>query len=139
MTLPSLSRLGSILMLAMAGRRTPLNAKLVQRMMSGFALVVGLAVIIALFVAGLLFVGLYASYAGLVANGLAPHVALLVTSLLVAAIICVLLLVLQSHMRKLRALPSALMQEEAPLMAGASGIANAFMDGLLGDRPASQG
>lgn len=132
MTLPSLSRLGSLLMFVLAGRRAPVNALLMQRMLSGLVVVIGVAVVTAMFMALLVTLGLYAGYLALVANGLNENTALLVIGVLLAAIVCVLILVVQSQIRELKLLPAQFVQAEAPIAAGVSNVANAFVDGLMG-------
>ena len=135
MNLSHLSRLGSVAALFMASRRNNASAELVQRFLSGIAVMVGLAVTLGLCVGALLIAGLYGTYRGLVINGLDADVALLSVFVIMGLIITLLIVVLRDKIRELRQAPSAIMRAEAPITTDVRQTVTAFVDGLMGKTP----
>lgn len=132
MSLTSLSRLGSLLTVVLAGRRSSLNAVLIQNLVSRIVVIIALAVLAALMAAILLGVGLYAGYSALVAGGLDAQSALLVVGMSLLVLILLLVMLICRSIQALKRMPADIIESEAPFISGVSGIAGAFVDGLLG-------
>lgn len=127
-----LSRLGSLAALLLASRRNAASPVMVQRFLSGIAMVIGLAVILGLCAASLIIAGIYGVYRGLIAHGLEPSVALLSVTVLMVLVIVLLIALLRDKIRALREIPGAILQSEAPIVSDIKQTVSAFLDGLTG-------
>lgn len=127
-----LSRLGSLIALVLAGRRNAASPALVQRFLTGIAVVVGLAVTLGLCAGSLVIAGLYCAYNGLISHGLEPAAALLSVAVLIVLIIVMLVVVLREKIRSLREMPGTIIQAEAPIVSEVRQTVTAFIDGLTG-------
>ncbi len=127
-----LSRLGSLVALVLASRRGAVSSEMVQRFLSGIAVMVGLAVTLGLCIGSLFIAALYGTYRGLVANGLNPEIALLCVVVIMALIVVLLCLALREKLRSLRELPSMIIRAETPIASDVRQTVNAFVDGLMG-------
>lgn len=127
-----LSRLGSLVALILASRRNAASPMLIQRFLSGIAVIVGLAVTLGLCVGSLIVAGLYCAYNGLIAHGLDSAAALLVVATLVVLVIVLLIVLMRDRIHALRGIPGAIMQSEAPIASEVRQTFSAFVDGLTG-------
>ncbi len=133
MNVSHLSRLGSLVALFMASRRNSASSAMVQRFLTGIAVMVGLSVTLGLCVGALLIAGLYGTYRGLVMNGLEPNVALFSIFVIMAFIGALLYIILRDRIRALREVPGEIMRSaETPIVGDAKNVINAFIDGLTG-------
>lgn len=123
-------------LLGLAGMGSTIaNISFLKRFLSGVAVVVALTAVSSTILGMLLVAGLYALYISLVHHGLDPAVAALTASGIALAIVIALAVLAIMRWYQLRDMPRLFDNMEAPIINRVSRLADAFISGLLADRP----
>ncbi|MBY0406849.1 MAG: hypothetical protein K2Q01_04100, partial [Rickettsiales bacterium] len=129
--------IGKLIGVLMAGRSLSASTPLVNRLLTGIAVIVGLAILSAI-LAGVLVVGmLYGAYAILVAHGLEQDMALIVVGALTLGLIAMLVRQLVLNIQEIKAIPTQIIGKQNRMAERASKVGAAFLDGLLSPPAAS--
>lgn len=109
------------------------SRQLLARIIGISGLAAGLAIVISIMVSAILLGSLYGVYFALLQVGIEQHWAMLITGISALVVIAALVLLLFVCLRRLRKMPSMLLNE-FPVTARAMDTVGAFMDGLMETR-----
>lgn len=107
------------------------KAALFRNFLSGLAVIVVIALVIAMLVSALVLGAVIYAHNLLVLAGVNQHAATAVIVAIVLAIIALLTKCLLKKIDDMKDLPAQLAEKEAPIAVQANGIARSFLDGLL--------
>jgi hypothetical protein len=111
------------------------NISLLKRFLSGIAVIIALTAVGSTILGMLLIAGLYALYISLIHHGLDPAVAALTASGIALAVVIALATVAIMRWYQLRDMPRLFEGMEAPIIGRVGRLADAFIAGLLAERP----
>lgn len=125
-----MSSLGWILQLASIGR-TSVNHSALRQWMGDLVTVIAMTVVIGILIGALAVAALCGGYMILVAHGFTPIAAASVMALVSVLAIVALVSSINVRMSKMVHLPRAIIQTQPSIVTRASGVADAFLDGLM--------
>lgn len=111
--------------------RSYADVPVIRKMLSGITMMIALTIVSGIMISALIVGGLYAAYLVQVYYGMQPVAAFVITGVLAVIITMIFVSATIMHSRNLAEMPKHLFKTESPLTYRASGIANAFLDGLL--------
>lgn len=126
-----MSAVGKILGLMIAGKGLADTTPLFNRLLSGIAAVVALAMLSAI-LAGVLVVGLiYVAYMALVQHGLDSDAAMFLMGGVVMVMVAILVSQLLGTIRRIKYIPAQVLARQNPLAKRATTLGYAFIDGFM--------
>ena len=126
-----MSKLSTLLGITAVGTSIA-KARLMQRFVGDITNVITLAIATGLVIGALLIGGFYIAYQGLIRYGLDPFAAQILIAVISAITALVLLSITTSYIKRLKSIPAQLIHGEFPLSSRLNGLADSFLNGLLG-------